>query len=154
MRTKIFVLVAVVIASASPMMAAAEAFTAPLSGSEEVPPVDTMATGNAIVRVVRIRGDESVNYTLITAGLAGTVAAHIHCAPEDANGPVGVTLFLGAPAMVNGILASGPIMAPDENNGCLWVDIFDVVAAIESGDTYVNVHTLPNLGGEIRGQLR
>ena len=70
------------------------------------------------------------------------------------NGPVGVTLFLGSPVMVNGVLAEGPIEMPDANNGCGWLDLVDVLEAIESGDTYVNVHTLQSLPGEIRGQLR
>jgi hypothetical protein len=66
---------------------------------------------------------------------------------------------------VNGTLAQGTITAPDAGNGCGWVDLAAVLAAMESGDTYVNVHTddgvaPPNTGpgdfpgGEIRGQVR
>jgi hypothetical protein len=55
------------------------------------------------------------------------------------------------------------VTAPDPGNGCGWIDLDDVVTALESGDTYVNVHTNdgvepPNTGpgdfpgGEIRGQ--
>jgi hypothetical protein len=77
-----------------------------------------------------------------------------------------VTLFMGAPAgrTVNGTLAEGTITAPDPGNGCGWTDLAAVVAALRSGNTYVNVHTNdgvapPNtgpgdfLGGEIRGQV-
>ena len=53
--------------------------------------------------------------------------------------------------------------APDPGNGCGWIDLDDVVTALESGDTYVNVHTNDGVappdtgpgdfpGGEIRGQ--
>ena len=151
MRTKILVLVAVVIASALPMVAAAkDTFVAPLNGGEQVPVADTRASGNAIVEFKK----DGMNYKLITAALINTVAAHIHCGAAGVNGSVGVTLFLGAPVSVNGILAQGPIAGPDAGNVCGWVDLADVRAAIESGDTYVNVHTLANLGGEIRGQLR
>jgi len=151
MRTKILVLVAVVIASALPMVAAAkDTFVAPLNGGEQVPPFDTRASGNAIVEFKK----GGMSYKLITARLDNVVAAHIHCAPEGMNGPVGVTLLVGAPLTVNGIIAFGPILVPDVDNGCGWADIFDVLDAIESGDTYVNVHTLGNLGGEVRGQLR
>jgi hypothetical protein len=41
---------------------------------------------------------------------------------------------------VNGTLAEGTITAADSGNGCGWTDLASVLAAIESGDTYVNVH--------------
>jgi hypothetical protein len=55
------------------------------------------------------------------------------------------------------------VTAPDAANACGWTDLVDVVAAVESGNAYVNVHTNdgvdpPNTGpgdfpgGEIRGQ--
>ena len=46
-----------------------------------------------------------------------------------------------------------PLADVDSGNGCGWADLADLVAAMASGDTYVNVHTLANLPGEIRGQL-
>lgn len=119
-------------------------------GQNEVPAFDTQGQCQAIFKV---RGD-SLSYKLIIANLQNVVAAHIHCAPEGLNGAVGVTLFLGAPVAVAGILAQGPILAPDANNGCGWVDVADILAALEGGDTYVNVHTLQSLSGEVRGQIR
>jgi hypothetical protein len=90
-----------------------------------------------------------------------------HCGAVGVNGPVGVTLFSGpgAAGVVNGTLAEGTITAADTGNGCGWTDLASVLAAIQSGDTYVNVHTNdgvapPNTGpgdfpgGEIRGQVR
>ncbi len=78
-------------------------------------------------------------------------------------------LALGGPALAGGnftahlngenqvppfeTLAQGPILAPDPNNGCGWRDVIDIIDALESGDTYVNVHTLQSLPGEIRGQV-
>ncbi len=126
------------------------AFRAQLTGDEQVPALDTAAVGNAVVRVT----PNGVRYNLVVNNAVDVVAAHIHCAPAGVNGPVGVTLFAGAPVTINGILAQGPILAPDVGNACGWVDLDDLVAAMESGDTYVNVHTLANLPGEIRGQLR
>ena len=66
---------------------------------------------------------------------------------------------------MNGTLAQGTITAPDPGNACGWTDLAAVLAAMASGDTYVNVHTNdgvapPNTGpgdfpgGEIRGQVR
>jgi hypothetical protein len=63
-----------------------------------------------------------------------------------------VTLFSSAPIDVNGILAQGEV-EPNVGNACGWLDDFDVILAIEAGDAYVNVHTIQNLSGEIRGQL-
>ena len=125
-------------------------FVASLKGRTEVPSFDTNAQGTALVKV----RNDAVSYKLIVANIENVVAAHIHCAPVGANGPVGVTLFLGAPVSPNGILAQGEILAPDPNNGCGWIDLVDVIDALASGDTYVNVHTLQSLSGEIRGQLK
>jgi hypothetical protein len=128
------------------------AFQSQLTGAESVPgPVDTAAVGNAVVTVT----PNGVRYTLVVNNAVAIVAAHIHCAPVGAAGPVGVTLFAGSPVTMNGILAQGPIVGPDgPPNGCDWETLDDVIAAMESGDTYVNVHTLANLPGEIRGQLQ
>jgi hypothetical protein len=86
-------------------------------------------------------------------GLQDVVAAHIHCAAEGVNGPVGVTLFSGAPVTENGVLTQGPLSDVDSGNGCGWASLDDLIAAMETGGTYVNVHTLSNLPGEVRGQL-
>ncbi len=125
-------------------------FRAQLTGDEQVPVLDTAAIGNAVV-IVTPRG---VRYTLVVNNAVDVVAAHIHCAPAGAIGQVGVTLYQGSPVTINGNLARGPILAPDADNLCGWIDLDDLVAGMESGDTYVNVHTLANLPGEIRGQLR
>ncbi|MFT7650008.1 MAG: hypothetical protein ACI8Y4_004773 [Candidatus Poriferisodalaceae bacterium] len=38
-------------------------------------------------------------------------------------------------------------------NSCGWSSADDVAAAIKMGAAYVNIHTLANPGGEIRGNL-
>lgn len=126
-------------------------FRAHLSGENEVPPVDTDAQGQATFQLGKA-GDE-LDHTLRVANIDDVVAAHIHCAPAGENGPVGVTLFEGGPTSENGILAEGTITEPDNDNGCGWEDLDDVVGAIRSGNTYVNVHTLAHPPGEIRGQI-
>ena len=129
---------------------AQDVFIAHLNGASQVPPFDTLAQGQF---VGRLRQTGNLSYKLNVANLENVVAAHIHCGAPGANGPVGVTLFLGAPVSVNGTLAQGPILAPDPNNGCGWLDVDDVLDALESGDTYINAHTLQSLPGEIRGQV-
>ena len=126
-------------------------FRAHLSGENEVPPVDTNAQGQAKFRLDRA-GDE-LHYKLIIANVENVFAAHVHCAPANANGPIGVTLFSGGPTSVSGPLAEGTVTAPDDGNGCGWETLDDVIAAMRSGDAYVNVHTLANRSGEIRGQI-
>ena len=39
-------------------------------------------------------------------------------------------------------------------NACGWMCLDDLIAAMEMAGTYLNVHTLSNLPGEVRGQLQ
>lgn len=126
-------------------------FRADLRGSNEVPPVNTSATGQAFLKYNVETGRLSFQVTV--KNIPPVVAAHIHCAPAGQNGPVGVTLFMGGPVNVNGLLAKGRIGAPDAGNNCGWQTVADIVAAIQAGNAYVNVHTTAHPSGEIRGQL-
>jgi hypothetical protein len=144
---------------------AGDNFVATLSGDQEVPARDTQAVG---VATFKLREDgTALEFKVNVANIDNVFAAHIHCGAVGVNGPVGVTLFAGAPAggAFNGTLAEGAITAPDPGNGCGWTDLAAVLAAMASGGTYVNVHTNdgvapPNTGpgdfpgGEIRGQVR
>jgi hypothetical protein len=149
----------------APSAVAGDNFVATLSGDQEVPARDTQAVG---VATFKLREDgTALRFKVNVANIDNVFAAHIHCGAVGVNGPVGVTLFMGAPASgpVNGTLAEGTITAPDPGNGCGWTDLAAVLAAMSSGATYVNVHTddgmaPPNTGpgdfpgGEIRGQVR
>ena len=149
-KLSLFVLAAAITLGAG--HASAGNFVAHLDQKETVPlaAVQTNATGQLVVKE---QDDANLSYMLSVAGLQNVVAAHIHCAPVGVAGFVGVTLFLSAPIDANGILAQGPIAAPDLDNGCGWRDNYDVIDAIDTGNAYVNIHTLQNLSGEIRGQL-
>jgi len=158
-------LLALVPLGLAPAASAGDNFVAPLAGGSEVPARDTSATG---VAKFKLHEDGTALLFKINVGdIDNVVAAHIHCAPAGVNGPIGVTLFMAAPAggAVHGTLAEGTITAPDAGNSCGWTDLASVLAALESGNTYVNVHTSdgvapPNTGpgdfpgGEIRGQVR
>jgi hypothetical protein len=81
-------------------------------------------------------------------------AAHIHCAPAGVNGPIGVTLFSGGPVSIDrGLLVNASFAEPNAGNACGWETLADVIDAIASGDTYINIHTLAHPPGEIRGQI-
>ena len=128
-------------------------FVAPLDGGQENPPVDTNATG--VAKFQLSKDGSSLGFKLIVANIEDVVASHIHCGAVGVNGSVGVTLFSGGPTSANGTLAEGTITAPNDPNGCGWADLDAVLAAMESGGAYVNVHTFPaNPGGEIRGQIK
>jgi hypothetical protein len=149
----------------APPAVASDNFVAPLSGDQEVPARDTQAVG---VATFKLREDGmALLFKVNVANIDNAFAAHIHCGAVGVNGPVGVTLFLGAPAggALNGTLAEGTITAPDPGNACGWTSLAAVLAAMDSGNTYVNVHTNDGVpppdtgpgdfpGGEIRGQIR
>jgi CHRD domain len=164
MRRAILLTVMLALALA-PTALAGDNFVATLSGDQEVPARDTRAAGVAKFKLSK--DGTALEFKVNVANIHNVFASHIHCGAAGVNGPVGVTLFAGAPAggSVNGTLADGTITAPDPGNGCGWTDLAAVLAAIESGNTYVNVHTNdgvapPNTGpgdfpgGEIRGQIR
>jgi hypothetical protein len=162
---RIILLIAVLGLTLAPSALAGDNFVAPLSGDEEVPPRDTQAQG---VAKFKLSDDgTALKFKVNVANIENVFAAHIHCGAVGVNGPVGVTLFAGAPGggRVNGTLAQGTITAPDAGNGCGWTNLAQVLAAINSGNTYVNVHTNDGVppantgpgdfpGGEIRGQIR
>jgi hypothetical protein len=140
-------------------------FAAQLSGRDEVPARETNARG---VATFKLSADGSeLGYTLNVANIDNVFAAHIHCGAADVARPVGVTLFMGtvASGRFDGVLAQGTITVPDPGNSCGWFTLADVLTAIRSGNTYVNVHTNDGVaptntgpgdfpGGEIRGQIK
>jgi hypothetical protein len=67
-------------------------FAANLTGQQEVPPVDTQASGQAIF-VVDMPKNETINYYLNATGIQGATQGHIHSGAQGENGPVVVTLF-------------------------------------------------------------
>ena len=139
-------------------------FRSVLSGGDEVPARDTLARGVATFRLDA--GGTELGFRLVVANIENVFAAHIHCGVAGVSGPIGVTLFMGSPGggRTDGVLAAGSVTAPDLGNGCGWTDLGAVVAALESGNAYVNVHTNDGVpppdtgpgdfpGGEIRGQV-
>lgn len=107
-----------------------------LSGAEEVPPVQTSATGTG---TITINDDKSVSGSVTTKGIEAT-AAHIHHAPVGKNGPPIITLTQTKP---------GVWSVPD---GSKLTD--EQYAAFKAGELYVNVHSAAHKPGEIRAQLK
>jgi hypothetical protein len=132
-------------------------FRAHLSGAQEVPPVDTRAQGQAIFQLSP--DGMSIHYQLNVANIEDVLMAHIHMAPAGENGAVVVWLYPHEPPPVlipgrfQGVLAAGVITAADLVGPLTGQTLQDLLDAIEGGNTYVNVHTVANPGGEIRGQV-
>lgn len=133
-----------------------ENFTAHLTGAEEVPPVETRATGQT---VFQLRSD-GLHYKLIVANIENVSMAHIHLAPAGANGPVVAWLYPGSPppepipGRFNGVLAEGVITSDDLVGPLAGATLDDLLDEIRAGNTYVNVHTAQYPAGEVRGQIR
>ena len=105
-----------------------------LSGGEEVPPVSTSGSGSGSFRVAE---DGTITGSVTTKGVPGTMA-HIHQGAKGQNGPVIV------PLTKSGDTYSVP---PGRKLTASQLQAF------KAGNTYVNVHTARNKGGEVRGQL-
>jgi len=154
-----------VLAVGSVALAADSTFLAHLSSDDEVPANDSLAVGNAVFHLSD-DGTE-LEFKLIVANIRNVVQAHIHLAPAGVNGPV--VAFLYGPVAPAGGRAQGPIgrgtiSAANLVGPLAGHPLSDLVAQIEGGDAYVNVHTsdgdpstpagpgdLP--AGEIRGQM-
>ena len=150
----------------------AEPIRAPLIGYQEVPAVNTVATGhfNATINP----GDQSIDYELSYSGLQATVQqAHIHVAQRSVNGSIVIWLCqtpAGTPPFtdpthlsptcpqsgtVTGTITSANVIAGSMTPQQLTAgDLADVIKAIRAGVAYANVHTSVSPGGEIRGQIR
>ena len=107
-----------------------------LSGANEVPPVTTSASGSGSFTVGT---DKSVSGSVTTSGIAAT-AAHIHTGAAGKNGPVAV-------GMTKTSDSTWSIPAGSKFTDAQY-------EAYKAGETYVNVHSAANKGGEIRAQLR
>src|ERR687897_2161445 len=60
------------------------------SGQEEVPPVQTQATG---IAEFTLMGMDSVVYSVNATNIEGATAGHIHLGKPGENGPIVITLF-------------------------------------------------------------
>jgi hypothetical protein len=136
-----------------------------LTGAQEVPARDTKGQGQAIFHL----SDDgtSLDYKLMATNIENVVQAHIHLGRAGANGNIVVFLYgLVPPAggRHNGVLATGRITAANLINDLAGASLDDLVAAMRSGNAYVNVHTNDGVaptntgpgdfpGGEIRAQI-
>ena len=105
-----------------------------LSGSQEVPPVSSNASGSGSFTVGK---DGALKGSVTTKGVQGTMA-HIHQGAKGQNGGVIIPLT-----------KSGDTYAVPDDKKLTEAQI----SAFKAGNLYVNVHSAAHKGGEIRGQL-
>ena len=130
-----------------------ETFSADLSGGDEVPPVDTNATGVATFQ----SNVNTITYQLGVRDLTNITAAHIHRGEDGENGKVVANLYnstaMPAGQQQSGLLSQGTISASDLKGPLKGHPLSDLVDIMSNDTAYVNVHTMDFPLGEIRGQV-
>jgi hypothetical protein len=126
-------------------------FTAQLSGDQQVPPIQTSASGMAWFKPMQ----DSVWFEVNVTNIQGVTMAHIHSGKQGENGPPVVPLYKTETPSgeMSGILAKGNITADTFQGPMAGKQITDLLTAMQNGETYVNIHTQQNPDGEIRGQI-
>ncbi|WP_148933188.1 CHRD domain-containing protein [Paenibacillus methanolicus] len=128
-------------------------FKAFLKGRNEVPPVRTIAAGDAIFQLSRSRN--KLFFRVAIRDINRVTQAHIHLGRRGENGPV--VAFLFGPSkfgisvtrgIIRGTLTRSDLVGPLSGK-----TIHDLVDEFKSGNAYVNIHTVQNPDGEIRGQI-
>jgi len=125
------------------------------------------ATGSALVQIANVNGTQTITYSLRATGLSSAPNnAHIHVIPANstasapAQGDVIVPFKFTAGATANSVTVDDQATGfppagtkdPDDATKALTAD--RVIELIKAGRTYVNIHTVNNSKGEIRGDLK
>ena len=124
----------------------AQTYSTYLTGRMEVPPVATLASGNITAELngntLTVTGD----FDDLESDFNTSVGAHLHIGYAGSNGPVAIPLV----PVLDGDLRGGSFQAA--------TNTFDLTVgqavALEERRMYVNIHTVDNPNGAIRGQLR
>jgi hypothetical protein len=120
--------------------AAPLSFKVPLTGAQQVPPVQTAATGAADLSYDP--ATRMLTWSVAYTGLSGAATmAHIHGpAGQGKNAPPIIWLSEKGAAVGNPITGSAAV-TPEQAQQMM------------AGEWYINVHTQANPNGEIRGQV-
>jgi hypothetical protein len=123
----------------------------PLTGMEEVPPVNTNSTGIALFELLNNHIDFQVNVT----NLDNIKSAQIHIGEFGQNGAIIVSLLksLSPVDVQNGTLVEGQVTSSDLVGPLKGKTINELVQLFNNTKTYVNIHTEQYPNGEIRGQV-
>jgi hypothetical protein len=149
---------ALILSASAVQLNAGPIFAATLAGASEVPPVISPATGSA---TLTLNGD----FLQVTESFSGLIggpasAAHIHCCTAPGTN-IGVAIpFPGFPSATSGTYSNTfdltqtatYLAAFVTNNGGTAASAEGaLIAGLNSGNAYVNIHNSTFAGGEIRG---
>jgi hypothetical protein len=169
MKKKIFLIIVLGVmlslASFSIAMGKNNNYVAHLTGGQEVPPNGSRAQGQAIFRLSA--DGQELYYKIIVANIDNVVASHIHLGQPGVSGGIVLPLIVGiAPGggRTDGVLVEGTATAANLTGVLAGHPLSDLIAQIEAGNAYVNVHTNDGVAptntgpgdiatGEIRGQI-
>jgi hypothetical protein len=127
-------------------------FSVDLEGSQEVPPVQSNATGEANIGGYDVASD-SLTYDIFATNIQNVTAGHTHLGKEGENGPIVLTFFkYDTPR--SGVLEKGTITADMLEGPLKGKRVSDLALLGINGSLYINIHTDQNPNGEIRGQVR
>lgn len=141
------------------------AFTGTLTGSQEVPPTGSAGVGSALVTLDTVTNLLTVNVSF--AGLGSpTIASHIHCCAPPGTNAIVATAVPTFPGFPLGVTTGTYLMTFDLLDAATYNPAFITaqggtvagamaafVAGLQSGQTYLNIHTTQFPTGEIRAQL-
>jgi hypothetical protein len=119
-----------------PLAALGQQVNVVLSGSQEIPPVTTSASGTATLTVAP---DRTLTASVTITGMTVTVA-HIHDAAAGANGPIVIPLTKTGDNVWS--VPAGTRLADAQYE------------SFKAGNLYFNIHSQAFRGGEIRGQIK
>ena len=138
-------------------------FTTTLTGSQEVPPSGSAGIGSALVTL-----DTATNLLTVNVSFAGlgspTIASHIHCCALPGTNAMVATAVPTFPGFPLGVTTGTYLMTFDltlastynpafitAHGGTVAGAMAAFIAGLNSGQTYLNIHTSQFQGGEIRG---
>jgi hypothetical protein len=126
---------------------------AQLAGSNETPPIVTGAHGVATVTVDM--ATQTVSWVIDVFNMpSGTTNAHFHVGGPGVAGPTVVNIAFPANASNDYRLtgsATAANLSPRGDQGIRSWD--DFLQSLVGGQIYINVHSVVNPGGEVRGQV-
>ncbi len=143
--------------SAAPAIVENQNFSTRITSSQQVPTNNSRAFART---TYRLRQEGTVlEYVQFGVGVRNLTMAHLHLGAAGQNGPVVVNLLpadfeagsLSARRLASRL--SGEITAGDLVGPLTGQPLDALIAEIQAGNVYVNIHTAQNPAGEIRGQL-
>jgi CHRD domain len=137
-----------------------------LNGYEETPSA-VSTTGNGTFNAHISNDGSQIQWELSYADLEGAVQqAHIHFGRPATTGPISVFLCTNLgngpagtqpcpapPATISGTITAVDVTNLANERGISAGELDELIQAIRSGSTYVNVHSTRWPGGEIRSQI-